>query len=221
MLLEKNIDFKNKYKKYFSSNKNFFDFCNSFFLEKDNIINEFNKLHLKSVLENNDEPIISLGAGVSIPYGLKNWNDMVDNLWLHTQFPPSIKNNIYLNVESPLTRIQVLKDYYDLTNNLNDYYRLIWNSTKPSPVLPPNSIIKSIVNLIKCKKINKRVLTYNIDNILENELNGVSFSVKSSSKRLKKNTNAYIFHIHGQIKSASDKNLILSLNEYTNMLLSI
>jgi hypothetical protein len=38
---------------------------------------------------------------------------------------------------------------------------------------------------------------------------------------LKKNTNAYIFHIHGQIKSASDKNLILSLNEYTNMLLSI
>jgi hypothetical protein len=72
MLLEKNIDFKNKYKKYFSSNKNFFDFCNSFFLEKDNIINEFNKLHLKSVLENNDEPIISLGAGVSIPYGLKN-----------------------------------------------------------------------------------------------------------------------------------------------------
>ena len=159
-----------------------------------------NLVVLQQEKENNDNFAIVLGAGVSIDLGAKSWDDLL----LH--FEKELKKTSAIdNVEalckkvggSSLITAQLCKDLY---RSDIDYYWAIHTGLYGKPVLKIEYEIDEIVKIIQssiCKK-HFRVLTYNFDNYLEQNLEKarIGFNVLFNKDGLL-NEKLSIYHVHG------------------------
>lgn len=116
---------------------------------------------------------VSLGAGVSIEYGSRKWDDLINDFYTEIQKNGKI-NNIKA-VQNKIGGTSVINGQF-AQENLKDFMDSLYNGlykNYTSPITNYNSTtLHYITDLIVKLKNNRRfnVITYNYDNYLEQEL---------------------------------------------------
>ena len=140
-----------------------------------------------------------LGAGVSSSAGLPSWNKLLQSMI--EQSSQCADSEVYsenLNKDSDNSSIikgRYIKMLYN--NDNNNFVTSIKNALNVST--NSSLLIRNIGNVIKTKRINQ-IITYNYDDLIENELDlsGINFTSISKSERLVGNL-LPIYHVHGYI----------------------
>lgn len=117
---------------------------------------------------------ISLGAGVSIEYGSRKWDDLINDFYVEIQRNGKIDD--VQAVQKKIGGTSVINGQF-AQENLKDFMSSLYNGLYLSytpPISKYNSTtLHYIADLIVELKDNRRfnVITYNYDNFLEQELN--------------------------------------------------
>ena len=159
-----------------------------------------------------------LGTGVSIDYGSKPWNLLLEDMTneIKMLFPTlsieDIKNYFFANNYAVP---QVLKNL-----DKHRYYDVIYESIYKSGLIPLECNLKKIARHIeKCyyRNINTCVATFNYDDFLEEELMKMHVDFGSEYIKLPTiNNEIKIKHIHGYLPRDSKTKSGLYLSKYTN-----
>lgn len=149
----------------------------------------------------NKQISISLGAGVSVDYGSKQWNILLDNFYKEIQRDKRIDN--IDNVKAKIGNTNIINGQF-AKDNLKDFmhslYDGLYGNFMSKVSLYPNSTLKSIIGLINKLKSSKKfnIITYIYDNFLEQELDDNHILYRSIySNELITSENINIFHPHG------------------------
>jgi hypothetical protein len=165
--------------------------------------------------------VLFLGAGVSQPYGLPSWNDLVltllldessrafDQFWPHYRVPLGAwlaeKFGLSAVAMARLTRAYARKNNFDdqrfLTYVRDELYRFHSEPNRPTT-------LTGIVELLTTSERDKRgwripaVVTFNFDDLLERKLaaNGVPYDIVFQDTRRTEDKLA-ILHVHGYLPS--------------------
>jgi len=167
--------------------------------------------------------ILFLGAGISQPYGLPSWNDLVLTLlldessktfgkfWEHYRVPLGAWLVETFGL-TPVSMARLARKYAEKNYNFNDarfrkYLRDVLYRTERDPKQPPT--LSSIVDLLCRSEQHPEkwripiVATLNFDDLLERNLRkkGVGFKVVFNDERRTEDRLA-ILHIHGYLPKA-------------------
>lgn len=140
-----------------------------------------------------------LGAGVSSSAGLPSWDKLLQSMIEQSsQCADSEFYSENLNKDSDNSSIikgRYIKMLYN--NDNNNFVTSIKNALNVST--NSSLLVRNIGNVIKTKRINQ-IITYNYDDLIENELDfsGINFTSISKSERLVGNL-LPIYHVHGYI----------------------
>lgn len=140
-----------------------------------------------------------LGAGVSSSAGLPSWDTLLHSMIeQYSQNENSEFNSEKLDRDcdnSSIIKGRYIKMLYN--NNDHAFVASIKNALTVST--KDSLLVKNIGKVIKNKKINQ-IITYNYDDLIENELylEGMDFTSISKSERLIGNS-LPIYHVHGYI----------------------
>lgn len=182
------------YKTLFINEENSLQYLNLTWKEEQEIaINKANKLFYSG------KNTFFLGAGVSSSAGLPSWDKLLQSMIKQSsQCDNSEDYSNNLNKDSDNSSIikgRYIKMLYN--NDDNNFVTSIKNALNVSA---NNSLlIRNIGNAIKTKRINQ-IITYNYDDLIENELDlsGINFTSISKSERLIGDS-LPIYHVHGYI----------------------
>ena len=177
-----------------------------------NTINDQDRLIYKAKTTLKNEKItLFLGAGVSASAGAPTWNSLLEHLYIKKGI-----SRIDSDVNS-ITKGRFVIDEYkkqskdlDQTSFYEDLKEVLYQSTKES------KLISAISNLVqKCSV--ESIITYNYDNLIEEEINRGEKQCESIYD--KKRTNKLpVYHVHGYIsKSGEHSDIILGEQEYHNI----
>lgn len=234
-------EYRQDYLKYLASPEEILSDASEIFYKQDNLKhkNSIKKLYKKNNL------VFVLGAGVSRDYKSKKWdemiedfeNDLVARLSINTKILDDAKELIGKN---QLTSIQLWKDVFmDQKRNKKTargrYYKLIHEALYPSgntfPMYLNNTALNEIAALYAFKTDihNDKIVTYNYDDHLENELSkhGVDHESIFYPKQLSSD-GLSVYHVHGYLPYHYDKllddeklkyedSIVLSEHDYNNL----
>ena len=140
-----------------------------------------------------------LGAGVSSSAGLPSWNKLLQSMIEQSSQcynSEDYSNNLNKDSDnSSIIKGRYIKMLYN--NDDNNFVTSIKNALNVSA--NDSLLIRNIGNAIKTKRINQ-IITYNYDDLIENELDlsGINFTSISKSERLIGDS-LPIYHVHGYI----------------------
>lgn len=170
----------------------------------------------------NDRVSLFLGAGVSIPVGSISWKNLIDKLLN--------KSNLTINLSSNKRNVSDLekgryiidaysekkeKDYHD------SFYRDMRDFLYEKINRKPKDIIDVISSLISKCRIDS-VITYNYDDLIEQEINGHPEKYKMQCHPIYDKSGPitddclYIYHVHGYLSETTrhSEKIILGEKEY-------
>ncbi|MDL1969485.1 MAG: SIR2 family protein [Candidatus Desulfofervidaceae bacterium] len=184
------------------------------------------KQQLEKLIEayQNEQLVLVLGAGVSVEYGLPNWDALLQNLLLtsfktETQQPPEkslILAKLFTKLFSPnpLIAARYLRNYYKQNKNtsvkkfeqaIRDTLYKHLNEKKKSNIL--SEIIQLCVAPGKSPNLDS-IITFNYDDILESHLSQLNIEIpfKTISKvgQRPKPGELPIYHVHGFLPRDGD-----------------
>ena len=194
-------------------------------------ISKNNLMLLKSIYNDvNSKCAFILGNGVSIPFGSDSWERLISNL-IDYLSPFYIKNADGIIKELSKSNY-LISSFVKSTFEEKGQESVFIDGLKyciyrkfNSEMLKDNSLLKAIA-LAKINKPDLAILTYNYDTFLEQQITecNPSLQYKSYSGRYyAKHFSDSIIHLHGTIKSDSDridKTLVLTDKDYFNAYLS-
>ena len=180
---------------------------------------------LKNVKESyhKEKLVLVLGAGISVEFGAPSWNNLLQNLMVHTiekeHKVSSVLSNLFNNIftPNPLIAGRYLQDYFEKHNASFEsmvqkvlYTRI--DKDKKSNLL--DEIVRICAAPGKSPNLNS-IVTYNFDDILEYKLEKTGMDIPFKSVYgigLEiKNDELPIFHVHGFLpenKKLTDLNKI-------------
>jgi NAD-dependent SIR2 family protein deacetylase len=167
-----------------------------------------------------DKVSLFLGAGVSISAGSINWTKLINKLLEKRRL--SIDTNNKRSVSDLEKGRYILDDYLrDEKDNHSNFYQDMRSLLYANIHRQDNDLIASIASLItKCKI--ESVITYNYDNLIEQEINDHPDKYKiqchpiyDKSGPIAENCQ-YIYHVHGYLSNddTQSEEIILGEKEY-------
>lgn len=168
-----------------------------------------------------DKVSLFLGAGVSIPVGSVSWVNLLNNLLNNRNLTIDI-NSPKRNV-SELEKGRYVKDDYlkKAKNRADDFYKDIRDIIYGGVTRKKGDIIEVIASLIS-KYDLESVITYNYDNLIEQEINDHPRKYKMQCHPVYDKSgpifdnSRYIYHVHGYISENNIRSdeIILGEKEY-------
>lgn len=170
-----------------------------------------------------------LGAGVSSPSNLPKWEELIESLL--NKIIPNIKGLASLNSEerkeicnliikdfgnNPLTQVRYLKSMMKQAQQ-TDFYKLLHESMYERNLNTNTDLLNNIRILLKEFSI-KDILTYNFDDILEqnHKTNQIKYKSLTKSDCIRDPKSLNVYHIHGLLSSDGNdvRDIIFSEEEY-------
>jgi NAD-dependent SIR2 family protein deacetylase len=175
-----------------------------------------------------------LGAGVSMDAGIPLWgelihkllfhmiNERMDNLNMDKSTLKEISQLAYQNKEgSPLTQMRYIRTAFEE----EEYYNLVHEVLYENNPRSQTKLIDCIVNISTPRRNHigvKSIVTYNFDNLIEENLQGNKVEFKTIFKEddISDVNSLSIYHVHGFLPSnynfddIQDYNLVFSEEDY-------
>lgn len=175
----------------------------------------------------NDKLVLVLGAGLSLTFGIPDWNSLLQKLMVHTIEERNKDSNalsrLYNKIFSPnpLISARYLQDYFEKHDSsfeklVRDVMYQNIDKNSDSPVF--DEIVKMCVAPGKSPNINS-IVTYNFDDILEHKLQKTNLDIPFKSVygigMEIKNEELPIYHVHGFLpeKGRLDESNIITFGE--------
>lgn len=183
--------------------------------EYDNTINqEFRDKtfsRAKDAFKNNKISLF-LGAGVSASAGVVTWKSLLEQL--------CVKHNIS-RIDSDIDEIikgRIIVDEYNEGNKLSPIFYEDMKDILYSNLYPRRPLIKTIAKLIEQAPQLESVISYNYDNLVEQEVSKVKPCSPIYDKSRNDNAETIkVYHVHGFISQEDKKNysqIVLGEKEY-------
>lgn len=180
-------------------------------LEKENSLDEI--LNFSQKNENNKDLLgnlidgnkisLSLGAGVSIEYGTKGWDNLIKEFYNEIEKDGKADNTTAIQRKIGGTNLingQFTQD--NLKDFMKSLYSGLYSKFKPPVKQISETTLKYVALIISQLKSEKKfnVITYNYDNFLEQELNdlGCKYNV-IYNEQIVSNDELNIYHPHGYL----------------------
>lgn len=173
-----------------------------------------------------DKISLFLGAGVSIPYNIPSWNNLLDNVLIKQEkLGKDIETSLFKYIKgfNPLISARYLR----IKNNSSFEKEIRKNLYKDLDDTIKSPLINALINLVQ-KGFVKNIITYNYDDILEDAFNKQSIKFNPIyGKKFDHNDSEdiNIFHVHGYLprKGTLNKNHFITLSEddYHNQYLNL
>lgn len=212
------------------------DFINNFYneykdVEIDTFLNTFNnrivetlnvqQATLKTQIGNiikayeQEELVLVLGAGISKPFNIPDWNKLLESLLIHSTYNQEndkvsqLATSLYskLFATNPLTMARYIQDVYSNPKkpmHFEDEVRKIlykeYNREAISPIM--DQIVQMCISPGKLPNLDS-IITYNYDDILEKSIISKSLDVPVKSIHFNgmkpENGELAIYHVHGYL----------------------
>ncbi len=193
-------------------------------VSRKNIIKKLNQEYLTENL------VFVLGAGVSVPFGVPTWNELLQRLMVYTIENEKKASNVLARLfndifsPNPIIAGRYLQNYFDDNNSSFEkaVRQVLYSSVQKNT---ESSLLTEIVNYCvapgKSPNLNS-ILTYNFDDILEHKIKQVGIDVPFKSiygNGMDSNIGELpIYHIHGFLpekgRLSSHNNITLGENIY-------
>ncbi|MBK9256059.1 MAG: SIR2 family protein [Saprospiraceae bacterium] len=179
-------------------------------------------------LKSKEKISLFLGAGISIPYNIPSWNNLLNSVLIKEEnLGKNIETSLfnYIKGFNPLISARYLriKNKISFENGIrnNLYKDLDYALTSP--------LVNSIIKLAKLPNTVSNIITYNYDDILETSFNKALINFNSIyGPKFEKidNENINIFHVHGFLPRKGKLNkkanfITLSEDDYHNQYLNL
>lgn len=225
------------YENNLMQNANYREFKNNFTQYLENSVDNNNNLSV----ENSDDFVLALGAGVSIPSNISNWNTLCAALGyelfysnLESDLPKYTRNILAQEVSNFIfsefdrdSALDTLVEFFlkETHDDELEYYNTLYEILYAE--YDVNSDYKTQLMTAICSFINRhkveKLVTYNFDSVLEQALanNYKSKEIEITSSMVKIE-NLEIYHVHGYIPYDYDgktkiSNLILTDTDFYNV----
>lgn len=199
------------------------------FIRKSNVEQEIN--YLKGAFKN-EELVLVLGAGVSVPYNLPSWENLLQKLLFETFNNKSTNKEVStvlaklfpeLFPNSPIISARFLEEFFKKNKNAKPLDEMVREALyEKIDRVEDSKVVKEILQFCiapgKSPNLNS-IITYNYDDILEFVLNKseVDIPFKSIYKvgMNYKNGELPIYHVHGYLPQyqEGDKGFSVTLSE--------
>lgn len=178
-------------------------------LSHQEVVSKINKKYKEENL------VLVLGAGVSMSFGLPDWNTLLQNLMIdtigETRKVSTVLSKIFTDIfkPSPLIAGRYIQEKYN--NNKNSFEEAVRSVIyKNLEIDKQSKTIDEIINFCiasgKSPNLNS-IITYNYDDILERRLKKVSFDVPFMpiyGIGMNPNGHLPIYHVHGFLPFEGD-----------------
>ena len=163
---------------------------------------ENNKFLLEHLIE--DKKIsLSLGAGVSLDYGTKGWNQLIEDFYKEIEDDGKVDDS--LAVQRKIGGTSLINGQFT-QENLKDFMKSLYSGLYGKFRLPikqyQNATLKHVAKIVNRLKNSKKfnVITYNYDNYLEQELNDIECRYNVIyNEQMVSNDELNIYHPHGYL----------------------
>lgn len=193
-------------------------------IDAENWDNEETQLIVLSQLMKERKLTLVLGAGISTPFGLPNWSQLLTNLI------PKGKSPDLTGLSAPLIASKIKVSYYD--NDDASFAKAVKESIYKNFELSPlklsnipllSAISASIMNL--AKQGTAHVINFNFDNLLEIYLKYHGFSVDAydQADSWASGNQVSIYHLHGYLpydSSNNSPNIVFDQTSFTEVVSS-
>lgn len=146
---------------------------------------------------------LSLGAGVSIDYGTKGWNQLIEDFYKEIENDGKVDDS--LAVQKKIGGTSLINGQFT-QENLNDFMKSLYSGLYGKFRLPikqyQNATLKHVAGIVNRLKNSKKfnVITYNYDNYLEQELNDIECRYNVIyNEQIVSNDELNIYHPHGYL----------------------
>ena len=164
--------------------------------------NENNKILLDDLIVGK-RISLSLGAGVSIDYKSKSWNQLIKDFYKEIEQDGKIDDS--LAVQKKIGGTSLINGQFT-QDNLNDFMKSLYSGLYSKFTLPigqyTNTTLKYVALIADKLKYSKKfnVITYNYDNYLEQELNDLGCKYNAIyNEQMVSNDELNIYHPHGYL----------------------